>query len=237
MPACHDRRSVPGPLDRGQRQRRRFGVADDSRRCACGLCARARRRRRHASSVHGGGRRAAWPGAASPRCATSSRPWSAASSGPIRRASPTPRCAPRSPRRRPAARRLPLFAGGKSFGGRMTSQAQAEAPLAGVAGLVFLGFPLHPAGRPGDERGEHLAAGRVPDAVRPGQPRRARRRRPASRRGRPPRRARDAGDDRRCRPCLPRPRAQRQRRRRGASSISSTRSSTGCARVGAARSP
>src|SRR6478609_2832123 len=52
---------------------------------------------------------------------------------------------------------LPLFAGGKSFGGRMTSQAQAEAPLPGVAGLVFLGFPLHPAGRPGDERGEHLA--------------------------------------------------------------------------------
>jgi len=51
---------------------------------------------------------------------------------------------------------LPLFAGGKSFGGRMTSQAQSEAPLAGVRGLVFLGFPLHPAGRPGDERGEHL---------------------------------------------------------------------------------
>ncbi|MEO5843551.1 MAG: alpha/beta family hydrolase [Caldimonas sp.] len=52
---------------------------------------------------------------------------------------------------------LPLFAGGKSFGGRMTSQAQAEAPLERVAGLVFLGFPLHPAGRPGEERGEHLA--------------------------------------------------------------------------------
>ena len=52
---------------------------------------------------------------------------------------------------------LPLFAGGKSFGGRMTSQAQSQSPLAGVMGLVFLGFPLHPAGRPGDERGEHLA--------------------------------------------------------------------------------
>jgi predicted alpha/beta-hydrolase family hydrolase len=51
---------------------------------------------------------------------------------------------------------LPLFAGGKSFGGRMTSQAQAAAPLPGVRGLVFLGFPLHPAGRPGRERGEHL---------------------------------------------------------------------------------
>ena len=52
---------------------------------------------------------------------------------------------------------LPLLAGGKSFGGRMTSQAQAQAPLPGVVGLVFLGFPLHPAGRPGDERAEHLA--------------------------------------------------------------------------------
>ena len=52
---------------------------------------------------------------------------------------------------------LPLFAGGKSFGGRMTSQAQATAPLPGVAGLIFLGFPLHPAGRPADERAAHLA--------------------------------------------------------------------------------
>jgi predicted alpha/beta-hydrolase family hydrolase len=51
---------------------------------------------------------------------------------------------------------LPLFAGGKSFGGRMTSQAQAETSLPGVRGLVFLGFPLHPAGRPASERGEHL---------------------------------------------------------------------------------
>ena len=49
-----------------------------------------------------------------------------------------------------------LFAGGKSFGGRMTSQAQAASPLPGVRGLVFLGFPLHPAGRPSDERGKHL---------------------------------------------------------------------------------
>jgi predicted alpha/beta-hydrolase family hydrolase len=58
-----------------------------------------------------------------------------------------------------AARRwpgLPLYAGGKSFGGRMTSQAQATAPLAGVRGLVFFGFPLHPAGKPAAERGEHL---------------------------------------------------------------------------------
>ena len=52
---------------------------------------------------------------------------------------------------------LPLYAGGKSFGGRMTSQAQAAAPLPGVRGLVFIGFPLHPAGKPGDARARHLA--------------------------------------------------------------------------------
>ena len=52
---------------------------------------------------------------------------------------------------------LPLFAGGRSFGGRMTSQAQADAPLPGVRGLAFLGFPLHPAGKPGIERAEHLS--------------------------------------------------------------------------------
>jgi len=60
------------------------------------------------------------------------------------------------------APRLPLFAGGKSFGGRMTSQAQAASPLSGVHGLVFLGFPLHPAGKPSDERARHLDAVRVP---------------------------------------------------------------------------
>jgi predicted alpha/beta-hydrolase family hydrolase len=51
---------------------------------------------------------------------------------------------------------LPLFAGGRSFGGRMTSQAQALAPLPQVRGLVFFAFPLHPAGKPGDERARHL---------------------------------------------------------------------------------
>jgi hypothetical protein len=58
-----------------------------------------------------------------------------------------------------AARLLPqapLIAGGKSFGGRMTSQAQAAAPLPGVRGLAFFGFPLHPAGRPSSDRGQHL---------------------------------------------------------------------------------
>jgi predicted alpha/beta-hydrolase family hydrolase len=57
---------------------------------------------------------------------------------------------------------LPLIAGGKSFGGRMTSQAQAAAPLPGVAGLVFLGFPLHAAGKPSIERAQHLAAIKIP---------------------------------------------------------------------------
>jgi uncharacterized protein len=58
--------------------------------------------------------------------------------------------------------RTPLFAGGKSFGGRMTSQAQAAAPMGGVRGLVFVGFPLHPAGKPGIERAAHLAEVEVP---------------------------------------------------------------------------
>ena len=57
---------------------------------------------------------------------------------------------------------LPLIAGGKSFGGRMTSQAQAKAPLQNVRGLAFLGFPLHPAGRPSQERADHLFEVRLP---------------------------------------------------------------------------
>jgi uncharacterized protein len=57
---------------------------------------------------------------------------------------------------------LPLIAGGRSFGGRMTSQAQALAPLPGVVGLAFLAFPLHPAGRPSQERAEHLSAVEIP---------------------------------------------------------------------------
>jgi predicted alpha/beta-hydrolase family hydrolase len=57
---------------------------------------------------------------------------------------------------------LPVFAGGKSFGGRMTSQAQATSPLPGARGLIFLGFPLHPAGRPSDERAKHLFDVQIP---------------------------------------------------------------------------
>src|SRR5262245_28772033 len=57
---------------------------------------------------------------------------------------------------------LPLIAGGKSFGGRMTSQAQAKAPLDGVIGLAFFGFPLHPAGKPSSERAAHLAEVKIP---------------------------------------------------------------------------
>jgi len=57
---------------------------------------------------------------------------------------------------------LPLIAGGKSFGGRMTSQAQAKAPLDGVKGLAFFGFPLHPAGKPSAERAAHLSDVKIP---------------------------------------------------------------------------
>lgn len=57
---------------------------------------------------------------------------------------------------------LPLIAGGRSFGGRMTSQAQAISPLQGVLGLAFLGFPLHPAKRPSDERAQHLLEINIP---------------------------------------------------------------------------
>ena len=57
---------------------------------------------------------------------------------------------------------LSLIAGGKSFGGRMTSTAQAESPLEGVRGLAFLGFPLHPPGKPGVSRADHLSQVQVP---------------------------------------------------------------------------
>jgi uncharacterized protein len=57
---------------------------------------------------------------------------------------------------------LTMVAGGKSFGGRMASQAQAKTPMPGIRGLVFLGFPLHPAGRPSDERAAHLFEVEIP---------------------------------------------------------------------------
>jgi predicted alpha/beta-hydrolase family hydrolase len=61
-----------------------------------------------------------------------------------------------------AAPELPLLAGGKSLGGRMTSTAAAQKPLEGVCGIVFFGFPLHPPNRPGTKRAEHLARVSVP---------------------------------------------------------------------------
>src|SRR5262245_25036425 len=79
---------------------------------------------------------------------------------PPKLAQATGRAAVAEAARRAAA--LPLFAGGKSFGGRMTSQAQAASPLPGVRALVFLGFPLHPAGRPSDERAAHLEDVAIP---------------------------------------------------------------------------
>ena len=61
-----------------------------------------------------------------------------------------------------AAPGLPLLAGGKSLGGRMTSQAAAQHPMDGVRGLVFFGFPLHPPGQPGTKRADHLAKVTIP---------------------------------------------------------------------------
>ena len=58
--------------------------------------------------------------------------------------------------------KLPLIAGGRSFGGRMASQAEAKSALSGVRGLAFLGFPLHPAGKPSDDRAEHLFDVKIP---------------------------------------------------------------------------
>jgi predicted alpha/beta-hydrolase family hydrolase len=63
---------------------------------------------------------------------------------------------------RAAEESLPVFAGGKSMGGRMTSQAQSQEPLPGVKGLVFLGFPLHPPKRPADTRAKHLDRVTIP---------------------------------------------------------------------------
>jgi hypothetical protein len=63
---------------------------------------------------------------------------------------------------REAAPGLPLFAGGRSMGGRMTSLAASEAPLPGVQGIIFAGFPLYPAGKPSTERAEHLKLVGVP---------------------------------------------------------------------------
>jgi len=83
-----------------------------------------------------------------------------------RRTDPPAVCAARVREAVAEARRLapglPLFAGGKSFGGRMTSTAQADEPLEGVRGIVFLGFPLHPPPRPGIERAVHLDNVRIP---------------------------------------------------------------------------
>ena len=138
------------------------GAADAAGTGARLFCLCPWRGRRHAPCVDGSDRRPASPNAASRRCATSFPTWRRAASGPIRRRSRMRRCARRwrKPPRRCAG--LPLIAGGKSFGGRMTSQAQAIAPLAGVSGLAFFGFPLHPAGKPSSERAKHLADVKIP---------------------------------------------------------------------------
>ena len=99
--------------------------------------------------------------ARSPACAISFRTWSsAASADRPELAQATVRAAAAQALR--LAPGVPLIAGGKSFGGRMTSQAQAAAALPGVRGLAFLGFPLHPAKRPSIERARHLSGVQLP---------------------------------------------------------------------------
>jgi len=99
--------------------------------------------------------------ARSPACAISFRTWSsAASADRPELAQATVRAAAAQALR--LAPGVPLIAGGKSFGGRMTSQAQAAAALPGVRGLAFLGFPLHPAKRPSIERARHLSDVQLP---------------------------------------------------------------------------
>ena len=117
-----------------------------------------------------------------------------------------------------AAQRLPelvLIAGGRSFGGRMASQAQAAAPLPGVRGLAFVGFPLHPAKRPSAERAVHLSGVAIPDAVRPGHPGRPRRPAAASAGLRGARQPREPVPDRRRGSFLPCAKAIRSNRHRG----------------------
>lgn len=102
------------------------------------------------------------PSVASPRCVISFPTWSQGSKRPDapKLAQATVRAAVTEASH--LVPKLALVAGGKSFGGRMASQAQAESPLPGVRGLVFLGFPLHAVGRPSDERAKHLFEVEIP---------------------------------------------------------------------------
>ena len=136
-------------------------LAAGAERCARLLRAGARRRRRHAARVHASGRRRTR--GTRHRDLALSVPRHGEGQPATRSAQA--RARDRTGRGGPAARllpKVPLFAGGNSFGGRMTSQAQAAAPLPDVRGLAFLGFPLHPAGRPSQERGKHLSDVTVP---------------------------------------------------------------------------
>ena len=99
---------------------------------------------------------------------------------------------------------LALIAGGKSFGGRMTSQAQATAPLPGVRGLAFVGFPLHPAGKPSTDRADHLAKIDIPMLFLQGSARQPRRSGADRRRGEASRSAGDVASGGRRRSFVPR---------------------------------
>ena len=138
------------------------------------------RRRRDGASVHGGGRgRAAQRGIATLRYQFPSMERGSKRPDPPKLAQAAVRAAVAEARR--LLPELPLVAGGKSFGGRMTSQAQAAAPLAGVRGLAFLGFPLHPAGRPSQDRGQHLFDVTIPSCSCRGRATRSRSWRSSSR--------------------------------------------------------
>ncbi len=104
----------------------------------------------------------AWRSEVSARCATSFPTCRVAAADPIPRPCVTLPCARRSRRHDGSRRPFRIIAGGKSFGGRMTSQAQASNPLPGVRGLVFLGFPLHPPKEPSATRAAHLARIEIP---------------------------------------------------------------------------
>ena len=183
LPLLTARRHEPGrgakAHDRHRRGAERLRAARRAERCRGLLCAGARRRRRHGALRSWRRSRMAWPSAASPRCATSSTTWSSGRSGPTRRSSRTPRCAPPSPRPAAAA---------QAAADRRRKILRRTHDLAGAGrdaaawreGLAFLGFPLHPAGKPSRRARRASRRGQDPDAVPAGHARRSRHARPAA---------------------------------------------------------
>jgi len=167
MEACrshnlpHDAAGFESPHSHRQRRDAGHGIAPAPSRLPTVRGTRARRRGRNGTSLHG----SAGEGSRAPGRLDPSIQFPYMERGDRRPDSP-PLCHATVRAATAAAReRLPqlrLIAGGKSFGGRMTSQAQAKMPLPGVCGLVFFGFPLHPAGKPSTDRAAHLPQISVP---------------------------------------------------------------------------